>query len=98
MLDNIKPKHKKNSFSCTSLSTTAYRTNSKSDKCKFDKIEMKDGSGIFKFKETKIDKYPDFLCIDADGHIDVIELKDSLNMFSFIRNVAAKKRKCRTDS
>jgi len=35
------------------------------------------GLNTKKFKETKIDKYPDFLCIDADGHIDVIELKDS---------------------
>lgn len=28
-------------------------------------------------QKTKIKKKPDFLCIDADGHIDVIELKDS---------------------
>ena len=35
------------------------------------------GLNTKKFKETEINKYPDFLCIDADGHIDVIELKDS---------------------
>ena len=28
-------------------------------------------------QKTEIRKKPDFLCIDADGHIDVIELKDS---------------------
>lgn len=32
-----------------------------------------------KSKKTEIMRKPDFLCVDADGHIDVIELKDSKN-------------------